>query len=157
MVTRLAHVPGSWTGMACAVALLFAASTTVPPVPAQPGKPAAVKARKTIDTVALPKLGSIHLQGADDDEALISDFSAFGIDERGEFGFLKGCGCDRVFVLVDRDGKLVRKIRCPSHSMYARPSAGRSGLAAIAGWWLLPMIATRASPAHNGSMPRPGR
>lgn len=104
-------------GAAAFACLLLAASGIAPrsalaKLPA-PTSTKASPAKKAIPTMALQKLGSTHLEGVDGNEALISGFSAFDMDDRGRFGFLKGCGCERTFLQVDSDGKQVRKIVLP--------------------------------------------
>ena len=74
-----------------------------------PASQAAVPARD------LKRLGSIALlvHAADDPDHPIHNVSDFTIDDRGRFGFMLGCGCERKLVVVDRNGALIRLLELP--------------------------------------------
>jgi hypothetical protein len=87
------------------------------PIPAALAAGAATPARSAaLPTHALKRLGSIALLApgaADGTDHPIRDVSAFTIDDRGRFGFMIGCGCNRTLIVVDRDGTLVRSLDLP--------------------------------------------
>ncbi len=112
-----------WQGLVLAVALgtslALAGKDRPASVPGAAGHPAnPVQAGASgIPTVALKRLGSIDLVGKlpKTGTSPIRDIGQFAIDDRGRFGFLTDCiVCEQAFVLVDRNGALVRSMPFPS-------------------------------------------